>query len=197
MCIKEYNKEYQTKNKEKLAAYSKEYAKNNKDNMEANKRNWYVRHREELLVRSKNYRETHREQRNASEKKRKEIDITYMLRTNMSKAISTGLKRRNSKKSNSILAVLPYSINELKTHLEKQFESWMNWDNYGKYNPKIWDDNDPNTWTWQIDHIKPHSEFEYTLMTDQNFIDCWALSNLRPLSSKQNQRDGVRRARHK
>ena len=82
-------------------------------------------------------------------------------------------------------------------HLQSQFESWMNWDNYGKYNPKQWNDDDSSTWTWQIDHIIPASTFTYSSTQDEGFHTCWSLSNLRPLSSKQNYLDGVRRTRHK
>jgi hypothetical protein len=84
----------------------------------------------------------------------------------------------------------------LKEHLEKQFELWMNWNNYGKYNAKIWNDNDSTTWTWQIDHIIPHSTFQYVSMQDDSFKKCWAIENLRPLSSKQNLLDGVNKVRH-
>lgn len=73
----------------------------------------------------------------------------------------------------------------------------MNWNNHGKYDSKTWDDNDSSTWTWQLDHIIPHSDLPYQSMTDENFLKCWALDNLRPLSSKQNLIDGTTRARHK
>jgi hypothetical protein len=76
----------------------------------------------------------------------------------------------------------------------------MTWENRGKYNKKTWNDNDPSTWTWQLDHIIPQSDLPYAEMShnaDSNFQKCWALSNLRPLSSKQNVIDGVRRTRHK
>ena len=95
------------------------------------------------------------------------------------------------------MSFLPYTIEELKCHLELQFDPWMNWHNHGKYNSKIWDDNNQLTWTWQIDHIIPQSDFVYLSMQDDSFRKCWDLSNLRPLSSKQNLIDGVRRARHK
>ena len=72
----------------------------------------------------------------------------------------------------------------------------MNLNNYGKYNSKTWNDNDPSTWTWQIDHIIPHSTFKYTSMKDNEFKKCWSLSNLRPLNSKQNFLEGVKRIRH-
>ena len=166
VCISKYNKEYRANHREKLIIHSKEYSENHKDNIKINQRNWYLKRREEILTRAKNYRETHKEQRNANEKKRKETDITYMLRTNMSKAICIGLRIRNSKKSNSILKVLPYSMGELRVHLENQFEPWMNWENWGRYDPKTWNEDDPMTWTWQIDHYSPHSEFKYSSMTD-------------------------------
>lgn len=87
-------------------------------------------------------------------------------------------------------------MDELKEHLEKQFECWMNWKNYGKYDSKVWIENDSSTWTWQIDHIIPQSTFKYTSMENEEFKKCWELNNLRPLSSKQNFMDGVLRVRH-
>jgi hypothetical protein len=103
----------------------------------------------------------------------------------------------NGTKIGSIMEYLKYSIEELRLHLENQFEPWMTWDNWGLYKPKEWDDNDSTTWKWQIDHIIPHSLFEYSLMADESFQQCWALSNLRPLSAKQNQLDGANKIRHK
>lgn len=69
-------------------------------------------------------------------------------------------------------------MQELKAHLEKQFEPWMSWDNYGAASTDMK--------TWQIDHIVPQSKLSYTAMTDDNFQKCWALSNLRPLESFEN-----------
>ena len=69
----------------------------------------------------------------------------------------------------------------------------MNWENHGIYDSETWDDNDQSTWTWQIDHIIPHSKFNYHSMKDKEFLECWDLKNLRPLSSKQNIIDGNRR----
>lgn len=101
-----------------------------------------------------------------------------------------------NKNNFSILNHLNYSIEDLKKHLESLFEPWMNWNNHGKYSKKSWDDNNPATWTWQIDHIIPASKFYYTSMNDESFKECWSLKNLRPLSSKQNLIDGVSKIRH-
>jgi hypothetical protein len=106
-------------------------------------------------------------------------------------------KNETSKNGESILLHLKYSIDELKFHLESQFEPWMHWNNRGKYDVNSWIDNDQSTWTWQLDHIIPQSDLPYSHMEDDNFKKCWALENLRPLSAKQNLLDGVRRIRHK
>lgn len=132
------------------------------------------------------------------ESNRYQKDIFFRLKRNISKRVNSGLKNQFSSKNNkSILKYLIYTMEELKVHLENQFEPWMNWDNHGKYSIKDWDDNDVSTWVWQIDHIIPHSDLPYNSMTDDNFKRCWALSNLRPLSAKQNLIDGVNRIRHK
>jgi transposase len=120
-----------------------------------------------------------------------------LIRHNISSSIRNYLIKSANYSNNKKFSSLPYSKQELKSHLEAQFESWMNWDNYGRYDSKTWRDEDPATWTWQIDHIIPASMFKYSSINDESFKQCWELSNLRPLNSKQNYLDGVRRSRHK
>ncbi len=118
------------------------------------------------------------------------------IRRGVSSAIRTALNLRNQRKNGSITKYLPYSIDELMIHLEAQFELWMTWQNRGMYNPETWDDNNSSTWTWQIDHIIPDSDFEYGSMEDVEFQKSWSLENLRPLNSKQNVLEGTNRTRH-
>jgi hypothetical protein len=80
--------------------------------------------------------------------------------------------RNGTKHRKSCLQYLDYSIEQLKNHIEAQFESWMNWNNRGTYIADHWDDNDPTTWTWQLDHIIPQSELPYSSMEDENFRIC-------------------------
>jgi len=129
---------------------------------------------------------------------RRQTDPNFVIRRSVSYAIWRGLKSAGSSKGGrSCLQFLPYTIDQLKQHLENLFEPWMNWDNHGNYNAEIWNDNDPNTWTWQIDHIIPQSDLPYISMEDENFRRCWDLNNLRPLSAKLNNLDGTRKIRHK
>jgi hypothetical protein len=179
-----YNKEYRETHAEELAAYNKEYALNNQ---------------EEISEYKKQYREDNKEYFTRYHAKymkdRRSTDITFKLRSDVSCLIWHSLKGK--KDNQSCITSLSYTIGQLKEHLEHQFEPWMTWQNWGRYDLEVWNDNDFTTWTWQIDHIVPQSTFQYSSMEEQAFKDCWALTNLRPLSAKQNYLDGMRRTRHK
>lgn len=110
----------------------------------------------------------------------------FKIRILISNSIFSFLKKKKRVKQQSCWKFLPFSKEQLKQHLESLFEPWMNWNNHGQYKLKVWDDQDQSTWTWQIDHIIPHSSFHYSSMEDEDFKICWSLNNLRPLNSKQN-----------
>lgn len=154
-----------------------------------NTKQWFKKHPEKIKEYNKKY------QRRVNEWFRNKWadDPFFKMRRLISSSINKSLKKNNSSKETSIIDFLPYTINELKQHLESQFEPWMNWDNWGTYNIKTWDDNDSSTWTWQIDHIIPQSELPYNSMQHPNFKKCWDLANLRPLSARTNIEDGCRK----
>jgi hypothetical protein len=126
------------------------------------------------------------------QKKRRKRDPVYRLRKYISTSIYKALRKNNGKKESSIMNFLPYIIEELKQHLENQFEWWMNWNNMGKYNAKTWNDQNSTTWVWNLDHIIPQSLLPFSSMKEENFIKCWALQNLRPFNAKQNIMEGNR-----
>ncbi len=66
---------------------------------------------------------------------------------------------------------LGYDIDDLKTHLEKQFKEGMKWENYGK---------------WHVDHVIPDCRFSYSSFEDEGFKKAWALENLQPLWAEEN-----------
>lgn len=200
-CVSDYNRLYRNQNKEKHKKYKSEYYFENKSIIKEKQKLYkennlekISKYKREYFLQNKNQiNEYHREY----SKNRKINDISFKLRIGLSKYISIGLKKRSMHKNGkSIMSILPYSIADLKNHIEKQFETWMTWDNQGSYNKNTWDDNNTLTWTWQIDHIIPHSTFKYLSMMDDEFKKCWSLENLRPLSAKENLLDGVSRIRH-
>lgn len=210
-CFLEKRKEYRKQNKhqdanyrknnaDKISAYNKKHYQENKEHYsELNGIN-YIRYKEEgrTLKYRRDYAANNRDKINATARefqarKRKE-NICFRINSDISRSIRSSLKKSgNAKNGKSSKSYLPFTFDELKSHLEKQFEPWMNWENRGKYDAKTWNDNDNSTWTWQLDHIIPQSKLPYTSMEDDNFKKCWALSNLRPLSAKQNLIEGNRR----
>ena len=101
----------------------------------------------------------------------------HKIRKTASKMAWYGLKKNSSsKRGGSLWNHLPYTVDDLKEHLENQFENWMSWENYG--------------FEWSIDHIRPQSSFSYKSMDDEQFQECWSLKNLRPLSCEENLKKG-------
>jgi hypothetical protein len=180
--IKAYRKQYKQDHKEEIALYNEAYIEANAEWHQSYKRQYREEHKQEM-----------REYQNERDKQLRAIDPSFKLRENISRTIRDRLKKLGSSKNNiSCTKYLPYTINELKQHLESLFEQWMNWNNYGIYNSN-WNDEDASTWTWNIDHIIPQSKLPYKSMDDDNFKKCWALENLRPYSARQNTLDGNNR----
>lgn len=128
---------------------------------------------------------------------RKERDLSFKTRRQTSQFFSVmGRKRNLSKYGKSIWKFLPYTQEEFNKHIESQFEDWMTWENRGKFDKNSWIDNDPLTWKWQVDHIIPQSTFDFKEFGDEEWLKCQDLSNLRPLSAKQNIHDGQTKIRH-
>jgi hypothetical protein len=163
----DYNKEYYSTNAKIIKEQQKEYRTENK-----------------ASIRSYN---------NKLEKEKRKSNPAFRLRKDLSRVILVALKENDgSKHGYSVMDYLPYSIEELRIHLESQFEPWMTWENHGTYLSNKYDANDVFTWTWHIDHIIPQSLLPYSSMGDENFAKCWALNNLRPLKSIDNIRKGNR-----
>lgn len=190
-------KNYYSKNKEKISLkqkdISKKYYEQNKSQIIQKTKDYYINNKEYYQKYQKEYAKTHPR----SSRKRSKKTTIQKIRSSISRSISKRILKFGKTKSESIIKYLDFSFDQLKKHFEDQFEPWMNWNNYGIYNPKTWQDDDISTWRWQVDHIVPHAEFKYNSMSDEQFKECWSLKNLRPYSAKQNILDGLSRIRHK
>lgn len=125
----------------------------------------------------KNWNKTNKDKcliaKRKSDRKRR-LDPTNRVNASIRSAIHKCL--HGDKGGISWPLLVGYTIDDLKEHLEKQFDENMNWDNYGKY--------------WHIDHIRPISGFNIKSYKDFNFKECWKLSNLRPLEAIYNIKKG-------
>jgi hypothetical protein len=177
--IIEQNTKYNKSNREKIKTYMKEYCIKNKYSL----KEYVLENRDKLSEYKRDYNKLHREEHRKYDKewkdKKRKSDPIFKLRMNISNSINIYLRKKNSCKfGKSMIEYLPYSLGELREHLENQFESWMNWDNWGVISLE--------KRTWQIDHIIPQSSLPYTSMEDENFRKCWSLENLRPLEAIEN-----------
>lgn len=157
-------------------------------------------YREERKVNSSRYRKRHPEwkrrisaawhQRTKHRTRRKRaLFETFFpdlkLRSLVRRAVCEGMKLAGgSKAGRSVLRHLPYSMAELRNHLESLWEPWMSWSNYGPW--------ERDRRTWQIDHAVPQAALPYDDFGHPNFLRCWALPNLRPLEAVRNLSEGAR-----
>lgn len=178
------------------------YYENNRIEILAEARERHHNTKEYQIVRSREYRQENKveikQKRNVRSRQKRAENPSFRLKENVSRMIRGALKKKgSSKRGLSFLKFVGYTMQDLKKHLEQQFEPWMTWDNWGIYNKSAWNDCNSATWAWQIDHIMPQSELPYTSMIDDNFKRCWTLENLRPLSAKQNFLNGIELLRKK
>ena len=98
--------------------------------------------------------------------------IAHSLRTRLQHVIKN--------KQKSTFEYLGLSKDKLKAWFEFQFDSNMNWDNYGSY--------------WQIDHVIPCSSFDLT--KEEEIHKCCIWTNLRPLEKSLNNSKSAKISNH-
>ncbi|QKC99192.1 HNH endonuclease [Mesorhizobium sp. NZP2298] len=101
------------------------------------------------------------------------------IESNFRARIFQTIKRGSKGSGGHTFDILGYTSEDLRVHIERQFEPWMTWENYRHD-------------TWHIDHIIPLSAFNYETPYDIDFKKAWALSNLRPLAANDNMKKGDR-----
>ena len=154
---KEYEKQYYQKNKAKILEKSKQYFKDNQ--------------------------KIKQEKNNKRYKERRANDPIFKLTTNIKRNIRGILKKKGLTKNSKTYDIIGCSFESFKVHIEKQWSSWMTWDNYGLYNGE-------EGYGWDIDHIIPASYAK----TEEDVYALNHYTNLQPLCSKINRdvkRDNV------
>lgn len=102
-------------------------------------------------------------------KERRKVDPLFKLANDLRHRTYMSLASMSWRKTSKFKDYIGCTLDELKAHLEKQFQPGMTWANQGE---------------WHIDHIKPlataASEKElYSLCHYSNLQPLWAIDNLR------------------
>lgn len=168
-CTKKARTAWVENNRGTHDAYHKAYREKNREKLKTRNRIQYEKNRDSRIEYANAYRLANTESVNEAARKRYASCPT----TRISFSVSSRLRRSFSGGQEGIFRHLPYTRDELRRHLERQFSKGMSWENYGK---------------WHIDHIRPVSSFSYTSTLDIEFIECWSLCNLRPLWAEENLR---------
>ena len=132
---------------------------------------WFKENKEILSEKKKEYNKINRKKRNDRQRKKRRNNPKIKLNSNISRAINASLKK--GKECRSKWDVLPFTLEELMKHLEKQFTEKMSWSNYGKEG-------------WNLDHKRPVASFNFETPENPDFKLCWSLDNLQPLWWKDN-----------
>ena len=151
-----------------------EYYQNNQEVHYARYIKWKAKNRKRCNAYSCKWARNHRDSVNAYDRARRK-DPAIRL----SQAISSGIRRALYSVKNGYPweSLVGYTLDDLRKHLEDQFQPGMSWDNYGQ---------------WHIDHIIPVSLWCFEGPDDSEFKQCWALCNLQPLWAEENMKKNNR-----
>jgi hypothetical protein len=183
-CVAAYNKQYRADNRDKIAAYreanrekmssyNKKYREDNPDRITALGKKYREENREKLDARLKKYREENPDRIAARHaeytRNRYHNDPAFRLLLNLRTRLGRVLK--GTAKHDSTVNLVGCTIEQLKSHLERQFTDGMTWENQGE---------------WHVDHIRPCASFDLSKEEDQR--ECFNYKNLQPLWAEDNRR---------
>jgi hypothetical protein len=132
----------------------------------------YIRRKPIIQQRNKKNREIINAKYREHISNRMKNDSLFKLSRDIPKLIRISIKRYGYSKDSKTYSILGCTYEELKNHLESKFETWMNWENRGKYNGEL-------RYGWDIDHVIPVSSAK----TKEEMIKLNHYKNLQPLDS--------------
>lgn len=172
---KEYKKQWYQANKERLKAKQKDYNANTVDKRKEYKKS----NKDKIRIANKEYYNKNKdiinEKRRAKVKEKFKTDLLFRLKHNVRSGINRVFKTTKLNKLTKSEVILGCDIETFKNYIESQFESWMNWDNYGLFNSEL-------NYGWDLDHIIPLSSAK----TIEDIIRLCHYTNYKPLCSYVN-----------
>ncbi len=191
-AILERQKQYRQKNKEARAKYYKQwrqdhkvaklgyqkqyYQKNKKRELEKG-RQYYQSNKDIVSKRNKQYRLTHKKKFNEYIKNKRKTDLKFNLNGRVSGMMRGSLRAK--KAGRRWEGLVGYVLADLKKRLNETIPEGYAWQDFidGRL---------------QMDHIIPISAFNFTKHEHIDFKRCWALSNLRLVTPKENSIKGTK-----
>ena len=172
---KERDRNWYIKNRERILKKQKKYYKDNCEKILKQQKKYNKNNCEKISERRKQYRQNNSEQRRQYVNMKRKTDLKIKLDNNISSKIRRSLKgKKNYKKWETLVGYTKFDlIKRLKYTLPQGY---------------IWQDFLAGK--LHIDHIIPISAFNYNTTKNPDFKRCWALTNLRLLTEKENRKKG-------
>jgi len=147
-CHKERRKLHYHNNREKTIQINKIWGKNNPDK----------------------FRKSQNKYQKVYQKNRRKTDILFNLKGIIRSRTKDCFRYKSWKKENTFKEYIGCSLEQLKIHIENQFQTGMTWDNHGLHG-------------WHIDHIVPLASAKtpeelYKLCHHTNLQPLWARDNI-------------------
>lgn len=168
-CESEYSRKWNNEHPNSRKIIKARYQKVHSESYTAYLVQWRKEHPGYQTIKSKEWYYDNLDKARAAgriKSKKRLSKIEGRLHANVSRGIHHMMQ--NDKAGRCWIAILGYTVEELKQHLESKFLPGMSWDNYGLHG-------------WHIDHITPKEFFEFSSAKDVEFQYCWSLNNLQPL----------------
>jgi hypothetical protein len=142
------------------------YEKDCKECRQIKTKNNYIKNKQKIKNKVLEYYKNNRKKALSGQLKRQKerlkTDDFYKLQRNLRNRLYYALKNTEWKKNTHFADYIGCEREILISHLEKQFQPNMSWDNYGE---------------WEIDHIKPLAN----AVTEQELYNLCHYTNLQPL----------------
>jgi len=172
---KEQDRNWYIKNRERILKKQKKYYKDNCEKILKQQKKYKKNNCEKISKQRKQYRQNNSEQRRQYVNMKRKTDLKLNLNNKISSEMRRSLKgKKNCKKWETLVGYTKVDlIKRLKYTLPRGY---------------VWQDFLDGT--LHIDHIIPISAFNYDTPKNPDFKHCWALTNLRLLTEKENRIKG-------
>lgn len=167
LCSSIECKKYHKDNREKNLELQRRWREKNPDYSRRYRETNYEKEKERWTKNNAIWRKLNPKYPNEYDKKRKQSDPLYKLSKNVRSLISHGFAKKRYQKNTKTQQILGCSFEEFISHLEKQFNSGITWENYGK---------------WHLDHIVPVS----LASTEEEIIKLNHYKNFQPMWGPEN-----------
>ena len=145
----------------------KEWYQERKEELAAVRKASYPVNKEKILTANRAWRKENPDYMAQYQSKRRKNDPLFKLASNLRIRLCEALQKTTWQKNTHFSEYIGCTQEELKIHIEKQFQPGMSWDNQGE---------------WHIDHIIPLSSAK----TEKEMYKLCRYDNLQPLWAEDN-----------